>query len=338
MRFVAGGAALVLLIGVLDYLTGPQISSSLFYLLPVLWVTHHCGRTAGMGMAGLATLIWLIADLLPPSVYAHPAIPYWNAAMRLGVFVVAAWLVARMRALNETLERRVADRSAKLQAETNERLALEHRILEISEHEQARIGQDLHDGLCQQLVGTAFSANLLRDRLTATAPAVAREAEGIATALDECITQARGLARGLYPVRLEEEGLANGLQDLLDRAGRRSGLRCSFECEGNADQLPNATAIHLYRIAQEAVNNALHHARPSHIQVRLECANNCFGLTVADDGAGFEPDQRRAGAMGLRIMEYRARMIGASLKVEHPATGGTRVSCVQTTSSPGASA
>ena len=158
-------ASLIVCIGILGYVTGPQISSSLLYLIPVLLVTRVAGFIPGIVAALLAALIWFSADMNGDTPYDHPVIPYWNAAMRLGTFLVAVSLVSAMRALNAHLEQRVIERTAALETQFHENRELEKTILEISDLEQARIGQDLHDGLCQQLVSAAFSANLLQGKL-----------------------------------------------------------------------------------------------------------------------------------------------------------------------------
>jgi len=322
------GLALIGLIGLLDYLTGPQLSSSLFYLIPVFLVARF-GRPGGGLLAALsATGAWLTADLLSPqAAFGHAFIPYWNAAMRLGVFMVTVGLVSALRSANASLEERVRERTTALETEVLERRQLEKRVLEISDREQARIGQDLHDGLCQHLVSTAFSANLLYQRLAAENRPEATPANDIAVLLDDAITQARQLARGLYPVRLEADGLELALQELAANTSSRQGISCTMAASDDIRLPDNATAIHLYRIAQEAVNNAVKHARPHHIRIHLFAEAQGLRLEVEDDGSGIHAHSHNPEGMGLNIMEYRARMIGGSLRVASSPSGGTVVSC-----------
>lgn len=326
------GGVVILLIGCFDFVTGTQVNSSLFYVLPVLFVTRYARRSMGVSAALVATLVWLIAGNAAPGSYAHPIVPAWNALMRLGVLLVVVWLVSAMRALNETLERRVQDRTARLQAETRERRELEKRILDISEREQARIGQDLHDGLCQHLVSTAFSANSLHQQLAGRAPMEADKAAEISELLDESITQARLLARGLYPVRLEEEGLATALQELAENVQSRFNVRCALFSTGQGQAPDQSVAIHLYRLAQEAINNAIKHGRPRTVRLDLRQEGTTCELSVTDDGQGISRGERRSDGMGLRIMEYRARMIGGTFEVQPGPEGGTIVRCVAKTS------
>jgi signal transduction histidine kinase len=321
------GLGLITLIGILDYVTGPQISSSLFYLLPVLLVAHFGGAFSGVTAGCAASAAWLLADLASPMIYDHPFIPYWNALMRLGVFLVAVWLVSAMGTLNVKLEARVRERTEALVAEVRERRNLEKRVLEISDREQARIGQDLHDGLCQHLVSTAFSANLLHEKLAAQGRTEAEAANQVALQLDDSITQARRLARGLYAIRVDANGLARALEDLAIHTTNRSGVACSLVPNGTVQLPDTATAIHLYRIAQEAVANAVKHAKARRVVIGLCATGTQVRLTIEDDGTGIPARNPNPEGMGLSIMRYRARMIGATFEIEPATPGGTRITC-----------
>lgn len=326
------GTLLVLGIGAVDTQIEPQLSSAFFYLLPVLLVTRHAGTRVSIAFAVLATAVSLYADLVTASPNTPQYLPYSNAVLRFGVLLVAVWLVTSLRKLNETLEARVHDRTARLEAEVKERLKLESRILEARESEQARIGQDLHDGLCQQLVATAFSAGLLQRSLEGKSAPEAVEAARIARSIDQSIGQARDIAKGLHPVPLEEEGLETALRDLARSTTKHTGIRCTAEVSGKPAHLDKAAAIHLYRIAQEALNNAIKHAAASMITIRFTTRDDAFELTVEDDGHGLSRSSR-SGGMGLHIMDYRARAIGAELNVSAGKDGGTRVRCVSSAAS-----
>src|SRR5581483_7643452 len=186
-----------------------------------------------------------------------------------------------------------------------ERRRLERQILEISDHEQARLGQEIHDGLCQQLVSLAFDANSLVTQLSGTGRKEARTAERIANLLDQAITESRKLARGLFPIRLESDGLPSALEELARTTSQRSTISCRFELGEIPAIKPKQVATHFYRIAQEALNNALKHSLAKSIVVRLGTEDNRLRLSVEDDGIGIAPGKlKQSAGMGLHIMEY----------------------------------
>lgn len=320
-------AVLILGIGYLSYRTGPQLSCSLLFLIPVLVVSRAGGLIPGALAAVFAAATWLCAELAGGLDHGHPVTPYWNAGMRLGTFLVAVGLVAAMKSLNAHLEERVRERTAALEAQIAEKRELEKNILAISDRERASIGLDLHDGLCQQLVSAAFSANLLHEELGENAKDEATRAGHIADLIDDAITQARNLARGLYPVRLETEGLETALQELATTLGRRFGIDCVAEGSAAVSLAHPDSGIHLYRIAQEAVVNAAKHSGAKSVVIRLRSTADDGRLIIDDDGCGIRPETVNRNGMGLRIMEYRARMIGARFRIEQRSSGGTRVVC-----------
>jgi PAS domain S-box-containing protein len=219
------------------------------------------------------------------------------------------------------------ERVAGIAEDITERKRLEQEVLAVSEREQTRLGQDLHDGLCQHLIGAAFAANsLVEDAAAQTRPEVAR-LQQLARLLDDVITQARQVARGLYPVKLETEGLSAALQELAARVTDQSGVPCVFAAPAPVAVADHTTAIHLYRIAQEAVNNACKHARASRITLGLAAQDGCLRLTITDDGTGVPDRSDAAAGMGLHIMNYRAQMIGGVLTVERQPAGGTIICC-----------
>jgi signal transduction histidine kinase len=210
------------------------------------------------------------------------------------------------------------------------RKSLEKQIAEISDREQRRIGQDLHDGLCQHLVSIAFAGELLREKLARQQLAEAAQAEAIVEMVNEGISEARNLARGLYPVRLEVDGLASALEELAAGTQERTGIVCRFSCDAPVCIFDEVAGSNLYRITQEAVNNAVKHAECQTISIGLGAVEEEVTLTIKDDGAGFtgaESNSEGSGGMGLSIMKYRAKMIGASLDIRPGYGGGTIVIC-----------
>jgi signal transduction histidine kinase len=215
--------------------------------------------------------------------------------------------------------------------DVTERRWLEQQLLTISDAEQQRIGADLHDGLGQQLTGMACLTAALRDRLKKTAPNEVENADLIARLASESVSQTRALARGLCPVQLEQGSLVGALEDLTYQSQLLHSIECRFRAEGVPPRCEHLTAIHLYRITQEAIHNATRHGGAKHILVTLGSHGKEHRLTIKDDGCGFDPRAVRAGSgAGLRLMSYRANMIGGTFSAESELQRGTQVSVLFT--------
>jgi len=241
--------------------------------------------------------------------------------VRLCLFLTEGLVIS---GLSQTLK------TARGRAEANEREArgLQRELLEITDTEQRRIGHDLHDGLGQHLTGIAFMSKLLEQRLASKAITETEDARKIAGLVNKAIGWTRDLARGLAPVDLDrDEGLDSALKQLTEATSELYGAHCRFETVGTEPFRNPPVAIHLYRIAQEALNNAIKHGRPHNVVVRLTRRGGEIRISVEDDGIGFDPISVRSGGMGLRIMRYRAKMISGKLEVRRREGGGTVVSC-----------
>ncbi len=216
--------------------------------------------------------------------------------------------------------------SVMVATDITERSRLERQILEISDREQARIGQDVHDGLCQELIGMALTANSLTRSLGSEQRAQLESAHKLCALIDEAITESRRVCRGLYPVRLNTEGLVPALEELARTVGERYKVECAVQTSSRRLRCIQATATHLYRLAQEAINNAVKHSGSPKIEVTVRESAGELELSVRDWGKGMRGAPGRLGGMGLHIMEYRARSIGGVLRVESAETG-TVVTC-----------
>lgn len=208
-----------------------------------------------------------------------------------------------------------------------ERKRLEQEILAISNRERQRIGQDLHDGLCQELAGIELMCQVLEQKLATKSRAEAARVGEIGRHVREAITHTRDLARGLSPVELEANGFMSALHEMAAKVQNVFHVECRFECAEPVLIQNNGAATHLYRIAQEAINNAIRHGKAGRIEIALKTSGSQIALTVADDGLGFPGDLKDNGGMGLRIMKYRAGMVGATLEFRRANGRGTVVSC-----------
>jgi PAS domain S-box-containing protein len=222
-----------------------------------------------------------------------------------------------------THELRVANKE--LEGEIARRKGLEGEILEISDREQQRLGQELHDGICQHLTAVAFMARSAALRLKNHRVVEVDDLEKIAQLVNDAATNTRNLSRALHRIDIDAAGFIRALEDLVDRGIWRVPCRLeikpSFHIEGDM------AAAQLYRIAREAVINANKHAQAREIVVALARSRNGIVLSITDDGVGFPSEPSSSRGLGFHIMNHRARSIGARLKIECPKKGGTRVTC-----------
>lgn len=210
----------------------------------------------------------------------------------------------------------------------SERKELEKKILRISEEEQHRIGQDIHDDLCQQLAAIGCLAKVAHQTLSKTGHAEAQNLAEIVRLLTNANTRAREMSRGLMPVVLDAAGLMDALDELASSTERVFRVSCPFHCDPPVRVTDNNAAIQLYRIAQEAVANALKHSKADRIEITLALADGQIVLTIRDNGVGIPDHSPAKGTgMGLLTMSHRARMLGGTLSVEEDGFGGTVVRC-----------
>src|SRR6266480_3360570 len=248
-------------------------------------------------------------------------------------------LVTQLANLNETLEHRVRERTAELSAanrqlenEISWRKGLEGQLLEISDREQQRLGQELHDGLCQHLTAVAFMARSVALRLKNHRVIEVRDIEKIAQLVNDAATDTRDLSRALHRADVDAVGLVDALQYLVDREIWK--IPCRLEVKPSFRIEDDTPAAELYRIAREAVINANKHAQAREIVVALGRWRKGIVLSVTDNGVGFQNGLNDAHGLGFHIMNYRARSIGGRLEIESPKQGGTRVACYLPDSAP----
>jgi len=232
--------------------------------------------------------------------------------------------------LEMRVQRRTADlksANAKLHAAIAERQRLEYELLEITEKERRRIGLDLHDDLGQQLSGLALMTKGLQLKLAKRRAHETSDAARIHNLVQRAITHARDLASDLATLDLKGDDLPAALDGLARHAAGLFKISCQFEAEGTIPPLEPNSASQLYKIAQEAVTNAIKHAKAKRVGIRLANGASELVLTVQNDGQPFPSLKSHSTGMGLRIMNYRANLIGAALEVKGVGSRGTRVTC-----------
>jgi signal transduction histidine kinase len=323
-------AALVIGIGLLDYLVDndDRISFRFFYSLAVLLAVTVRGWRFGVLIALASVGVMTAGDLGLRLDYRSAFTLGWNALISFSTYLLMIWLLSSLLTLQREIEERVRQGALALTREAAERERLERVITHTGEKERISIGHDLHDGLCQHLTGTAYAARLLADDLGRRQDALAPQALRIVSLIDEGVSQTRHLAKGLLLTAVEEDGLVVALEELAATASEQFRVKCEFICRGEPELGDRTAASNLYRIAQEAVRNAARHGRPDRITIVLETDPAALSLIVKDDGVGLHRGtESPSGGLGLRIMSYRADVIGASYSAESLPEGGTCITC-----------
>lgn len=324
----AGCVVLTLVTGFSDYVTGTLISFSAFYLAPVSLAAWFVGTAFGLFIAVMCVTVWVLGNLVAGDVnFASPFLIAWNGSIQLASFAVVVVVLGQLRNLTRELERRVRERAAALTKEIAERERLQNLLLQASEKEQRRIGQDLHDGLGQHLAGTAIAGQVLREKLERRSLDEARDAAKVVQLIEEGVSLTRRSAKGLYPVDMNAEGLMLALDEFALTTTRLFDVNCQFLCESPVLVHSAAAAEHLFRIAQEATRNAIQHGAARNIDIELNTLEDGHELRIADDGRGLPAVLPTNGGLGLRIMAQRAQSIGAGFEVTAPPGGGTVVTC-----------
>jgi signal transduction histidine kinase len=228
------------------------------------------------------------------------------------------------------VERRTADlRAANLKLENllEERRRLENELLEIAENERRRIGFDLHDDLGQKLTGLSLMVKGLERRLAAEKHACAGDVSGIHALIDEIIRHTHDLAHQFGSLDGSGDNLPAVLDGLAANVVKMFGIPCAFSVKGTIPDLPVDTTLQLHKIAQEAASNAIKHGKAKNVAITLAMTSDQLVLTIKNDGLPFALPANAKNRMGLRIMNYRARTVGASLEIQALHNCGTLVTC-----------
>jgi signal transduction histidine kinase len=311
--------ALVITIGFIDYLTGDEVTLDPFYSIPILLMVWYGNRNLAIVISVFCALAWWWASSAAGHAYSSEWLRTWDTIVRLMFFCLVMFAGSIFKQQRDSIRDRIEllERSQQLERE----------IINISEREQQRIGRDLHDGVCQYLAAIGFTAAMLNRDLERESSIRAETAGEIANLLQDAAKRTHDLARGLSPVDRDEGGLESALDELASSTLKLVGISCSFICLGPVQLRENTRAVHLFRIAQEALSNATKHGRAKAVVIALEGSDEALSLRVSDDGIGFDPARCNGRGMGLSIMRYRARMLGGTLEIQSNSPTGTVVAC-----------
>jgi signal transduction histidine kinase len=257
---------------------------------------------------------------------APPGLVWFRAAVKAATLFALMILLDRFhRLLLDALTQRIAAQR-KMADEMRERQRLEREIAGIGDEERRHLGQELHDGVCQQVTAALLRCQALERRLERGGALAGSDFAPLSALLTETIDDAHNVARGLCPLEPDPDALAPALRALTKRMQEMASVRCEFLASGGVRVADPDAAQHLYRIAQEALSNAVRHAHANRIAVELRGCDGQLMLQIDDNGAGL-PKELPAGGMGLRTMAYRAQIMNGKLTIGPGPDGGTRVWC-----------
>jgi signal transduction histidine kinase len=313
--FVCVGIALALKLMLVQYVT-QEVPFVLFF-----GAVMAAAAFGGLGPGLLATAVAAVCDLyFFTKPYGHFELSTFSERVRLALFLIEGVFISLICAGLKSAKRRADENAAAARQ-------LERKILEISEAEQRRIGHDLHDGLGQHLTGIALIMQRLGKRLTSAGQKDAEEAMKVSEMAKTAVEWTHDLCRSLATPALESSGLAEALRELAANAENIFSIECIFEQTGDEHDIDLNAGVHLYRIAQEAISNAVRHGQAKKVQIDLVGTPRAMDMRISDDGRGIRETNPSFDGMGLQIMRYRARMIGASVDVQEGKPAGTIVAC-----------
>jgi signal transduction histidine kinase len=320
-------AGLVAVIGLADYASGTSISLQVFYLVPIALAVAWLGYFASFITLVSSVVVRVGGDHILGAEYTRRPSIVWNTVGFVATYMIVAWVLHSLIKLQRGLEERVKARTNALAYEISAREQLQQELIEISERERRTIGNDLHDGLGQHLTAMAYAAQVLSQQLAGRDDLTVKTAREIVRLAEEGIQQSRQLARGLLLTAIEPDSLNRELAELAATVQQQTGVRCQFESHRPPLVPDSSTASHIFRIAQEAVRNSIRDAQPTAVDVSLTGDEDALVLSINASGPGLPLTARKEAGVGLRIMQHRARLIGADFTLESRPGVGTRICC-----------
>jgi signal transduction histidine kinase len=326
----------VLGIGMVDYATGYQVSVLVFYAIPVGLAAIYVGVGYAVLLGLAAVALSRSTDILSGMPYPGHAVFVTNCAIPFAFFLILIAALYLLNQIRQGLESTVEQRNRALLQEMHERGRLERQVIELSEREHRRFGQELHELVTHELASIAIDAHLLTRNLLAAGDEDVGRAREIALKVDRALTKARNIARGYFTLGFDAAGFAEALREIANRTQKSSRISCLVHCADDLAIGNEDATIQLFRIAQEAVQNSARHADASRIIITFERRDDQFWLIIEDNGKGLHATHtgtgtdarpRKEKGLGLSIMAYRAGLIGGKFLTERALSGGTRVIC-----------
>jgi signal transduction histidine kinase len=338
LRMLAG-ISLALLMGLVDYLTGNEMSFSIFYLLPILIAAWYSGKIDGLIMALLCSVLWLLIDIKGTRQYSQDAIMIWNAFVRFGFFTIFVFLVCMVRKFHDELEQKVAARTAELTSEiaerektqkklssiTNKLRLLTKRVHLIREEENKIIAREIHDELGQALTAIKIDVAWLSKK-HANDESFIDSLFSISSTIDDTIKTVRRISTRLRPRLLDELGLFSAMEWQVKEFQNRTGINCSLILPEDTIDKNSTMSSAVFRIFQEALTNVSRHSKTANMLIKVTLEHKMMTMLVKDYGIGLPENYLlKEHALGILGMQERAYSLGGKVEVRNSKEGGTEV-------------
>ncbi len=330
----------VFIMGLLDYLTGYEISFSIFYLIPITFLVWSTNKTYGIYLALLSSIVWLLVDKLAGKHLSSDIVQFWNALVRFGFFIIVVYLISLLKKSNTKLEEKVKERTAALSSEILEREKAEDelkaiteklrllttRIQTIKEEENAVIAREIHDELGQALTAIKIDAAWLAKRYSNDSSIV----EGllnISGTVDDTIKTVRKISTRLRPRLLDELGLIPAVEWQIKEYQKKTGIKYDFIKPEEEFKLNGYTSTAMFRIFQEALTNISRHAEADYVCIKiLNSEPRELQMIIRDNGIGLPKDYMTKNySLGIVGMTERTNTLGGHFEIKNAPEGGTQI-------------
>lgn len=336
------GAILILVVGFIDYYTTSEISFSIFYLLPISFVTWYANKSLGITFAVLSAVIWLYMDMISPNTYSFEAIPYWNALVRFGFFIITVLLINKVKLLKVNLEESVSQRTAALLSEIEHHKNTKAEIIQINnnlrdlnkkmetikEEQNTRIAREIHDELGQSLTGINLELQWISKKYSNNADIVNRM-HMLSEIVTETIGTVRKISSDLRPRLLDQLGIFSAIESQLKDFEKRTGINYRYSFPEKNIDIDNLKSTTIFRIFQESLTNISRHAKCTKVEVDISCEKNLLLMEISDNGIGFDSQSTNGnghpGTLGILGMKERAKILNSTLDINSAPGNGTKI-------------